>query len=365
MKIFSLINFSANLLGNSLPLTLFYHHANLLNMHSGRNYTILEFLYWTRRRIYLLVLLAVLPTVIYATTGCAWILLPWPPIVLIGTATAFIAGFRNNATYGRAWEARQIWGRIVNSSRAFGIMAIDFIRHPQENTLKAIHQRIVYRHLAWITALRHQLREKRQWENSRICPEYIEYQKLYSVPEWSSSMVEDMKEFLPEEEWESVKSKKNIATQIMALQSADLRQLAEQGMITELKYVELQYLIKELYDHQGGSERIKNFPYPRQYSSLSRFFIAILIVLIPLGMLNEFAKLGSYFIWLSIPFSILVSWVFITLDVVGESTENPFEGAANDVPISTISRVIEIDLKEMLGLEQIPAARVPKNFIQM
>jgi putative membrane protein len=185
------------------------------------------------------------------------------------------------------------------------------------------------------------------------------------VPEWSSSIAEDLKDFLPEEEWQSVKSKKNIATQILTLQSADLRQLAEKGMITELKYIELQQLLKELYDHQGGSERIKNFPYPRQYSTISRFFIVILIVLIPLGMLNEFAKLGSYFIWLSIPFSILVSWVFMTLDVVGESTENPFEGAANDVPISTISRVIEIDLKEMLGVENIPPARVPNNFIQM
>jgi ion channel-forming bestrophin family protein len=334
-------------------------------MHSGRNYTIKEFIYWTRRKIYVLVLLAVLPTVLYVTTGCTWIALPWPPIVLIGTATAFIAGFRSNATYSRSWEARQIWGRIVNSSRAFGIAVIDFIRHPQGNALNEDHQRIVYRHLAWITALRYQLREKRTWENSRICPEYIEYQKLYSVPEWETAIEEEIAPFLPEQEWKSVKSKKNMATQILTLQSADLRQLAEQGLITELKYIELQTLLKDLYDHQGGSERIKNFPYPRQYSSLSRFFISILIVLIPLGMINEFAKFGGNFVWLNIPFSILVSWVFMTLDVVGESTENPFEGAANDVPISTISRVIEIDLKEMLGVEIIPPARVAKNFIQM
>jgi putative membrane protein len=334
-------------------------------MHSGRNYTLLEFLYWTRRKIYILVLLSILPTVLYAVTGCTWVALPWPPIVLVGTAAALIAGFRNNATYGRSWEARQIWGRIVNSSRAFGIMTIDFIRHPQENTLKEIHQRIVYRHLAWITALRHQLREKRQWENARNSANYIEYQKLYSVPEWESSMMEDLKEFLAEAELESIKGKKNIATQIMALQSADLRKLAEQGLITELKYLELQQLLKELYDHQGGSERIKNFPYPRQYSSLSRIFFGIFSILLPLGMLNEFAKLGTYFVWLNIPFSILVSWIFITLDIIGESTENPFEGAANDVPISTISRMIEIDLKEMLGVEKIPAARVPNNFIQM
>jgi len=98
------------------------------------------------------------------------------------------------------------------------------------------------------------------------------------VPEWETAIEEEIAPFLPEEEWQSVKSKKNLATQILTLQSADLRQLAEQGLITELKYIELQTLLKDMYDHQGGSERIKNFPYPRQYSSLSRFFIAILIV---------------------------------------------------------------------------------------
>lgn len=334
-------------------------------MHSGRHYTLQEFIYWTRRKIYVLIALAVVPTVLYAITRSNWILIPWPPILLIGTASALIAGFRNNATYGRSWEARQIWGRIVNSSRTFGVMAMDFIRHPQENVLQQIHQRIIYRHLAWITALRHQLREKRQWENARITPQYIEYAKFYTVPEWNSTLAEDVKEFLTEEEWQLVKSKKNIATQIMTLQSADLRQLHEQGMITELKYLELQKQLEDFYDHQGGSERIKNFPYPRQYSTLSRFFFSILTILIPLGMLNEFSKLGPGFIWLNIPFSIIVSWMFLTLEDIGESTENPFEGAANDVPISTISRVIEIDLKEMLGVEKIPPARTPDHYIQM
>jgi putative membrane protein len=334
-------------------------------MHSGRQYTIVEFLYWTRRKIYVLVILAIIPTVCYAFFGCTWITIPWPPIMLIGTASALIAGFRNNATYGRSWEARQIWGRIINSSRSFGIMTMDFIRHPEANTLKAIHQRIIYRHLAWITALRYQLREKRQWENARINPQYIEYSQRYKVPEWDTPIDEEITAFLPDEEWKQVKGKKNAATQILAMQSADVRSLAEQGLISELKYIEIQLLLKEFYEHQGGSERIKNFPYPRQYSSISRFFFAILTVLIPLGMLNEFAKLGPQFVWLNIPFSIIVSWIFVTLEDVGESTENPFEGAANDVPISTISRTIEIDLKEMLGVDNVPPARVANNFIQM
>jgi ion channel-forming bestrophin family protein len=334
-------------------------------MHSGRHYTIQEFLYWTRRKIYILVILAILPTALFKLTGCTWLTLPWPPVLLIGTASAFIAGFRNNATYGRSWEARQIWGRIVNSSRSLGIITLDFIRTPDEQLLKTIHQRILFRHLGWITALRHQLREKRQWENARISPQYIEYQTHYSVPEWESSMEQDLKEFISETEWQQVKSKKNIATQILTLQSADLRQLHEQGMITELKYLEIQQLLKDMYDHQGAAERIKNFPYPRQYSSISRFFFAIFTILLPMGMLGEFAKLGPLHIWLNVPFSIIVSWMFTSLEDAGENTENPFEGAANDVPISTISRVIEIDLKEMLGLEDIPPARTAKNYIQM
>jgi putative membrane protein len=334
-------------------------------MHSGRNYTVREFIYWTRRKIYVLIILAVLPTACHAFFNCTWITIPWPPIMLIGTASALIAGFRNNATYGRAWEARQIWGRIINSSRAFGVMVMDFIRHTDDNTMKEVHQRVIYRHLAWVTALRYQLREKRQWENARINPQYIEYRQRYKVPEWDTPMDEEIGAFLPDNEWKAVKGKKNAATQIMALQSAAIRELFEKGMITELKYIEMQQLLKEFYEHQGGCERIKNFPYPRQYSSISRFFFAILTLMIPLGMLSEFAKLGPNFIWLNIPFSIIVSWMFVTLEDIGESTENPFEGAANDVPISTISRTIEIDLREMLDEEKIPPARVATNFIQM
>ncbi len=174
-------------------------------------------------------------------------------------------------------------------------MAMDFIRHPQEDIMKDVHKQIIYRHLASITALRYQLREKRQWENARINPQYIEYRQRYKVLEWDTPLDEEIAAFLPEKRMATGKRKKNAATQIMACNRRPYRELFEQGMITELKYIEMQQLIKELYEHQGGCERIKNFPYPRQYSSISRLFFAILTVLIPLGMLNEFAKLGPNF----------------------------------------------------------------------
>ncbi len=68
-------------------------------------------------------------------------------------------------------------------------------------------------------------------------------------------------------------------------------------------------------------------------------------------------------VWLSIPFSTLSAWIFTTMEKIGESTESPFEGSANDVPITAISRTIEIDLKEMFGITDIPAVLKPENNI--
>lgn len=90
-----------------------------------------------------------------------------------------------------------------------------------------------------------------------------------------------------------------------------------------------------------------------------------------LGLLREFERLGDgtilegYTIWFNIPFSALVTWAFHTLDSVGESSVNPFEGSANDVPITQISRTIEIDMRDMLDETSIPEPIQPKNNIVM
>jgi putative membrane protein len=115
--------------------------------------------------------------------------------------------------------------------------------------------------------------------------------------------------------------------------------------------MELEKVLMELYNQQGASERIKNFPYPRQYASLNNWFIKIFVALIPFGMLQEFVRLGDDYVWMTIPFSALSGWIFTTLERIGETSENPFEGSANDVPITTISRNIEIDLLEMLHID--------------
>jgi ion channel-forming bestrophin family protein len=334
-------------------------------MHIGRRYSLKEFVRWTRNQIYFMVAFSLLPTALYSIAGWTWLAIPWPPITLLGTATAIIIGFRNNATYGRSWEARQIWGRIVNTSRTLGIMTMDFIRSPDEPLLRASRQRILYRHLAWLTALRHQLRQNRPWENARSHPSFVEFRKTYVIPEWDADSQSELRALLTEQELGQLSGKSNIAAYLLALQSRDLRELNQRGFISPLNYVEIINILKELYDHQGASERIKNFPYPRQFVSISIILVNLFVLLVPLGMLNEFARMGQWMVWLNVPASVIASWVFVALEAVGESTENPFEGAANDVPISALSRTIEIDLRELLGETTIPKPLLPVNHILM
>jgi ion channel-forming bestrophin family protein len=339
-------------------------------MYTGRNYSIKEFLVWTRREIYFLLLVAVIPTVLYDLVGWKWLIIPWVPIALIGTAVAFVIGFKNNASYDRMWEGRRAFGGIVNASRAWGVMVKDYVvnRPPaapvSETELREIHRRLIRRHLAWVTALRYQLREPRTWE-TQDKSHNAEYRKYYVVPEREKPWQEELARYLSEEEFRLIAEKKNRATQIIGLQSADLRRLMEAGLIDDFRHMELEKILLEFYSHQGVCERIKNFPYPRQFATLNLIFVKIFVLMVPFGMLQEFSKLGLHLVWLNVPFSALVSWVFLSMEKIGEATENPFEGGPNDVPITALSRTIEIDLKELLDEQDIPPAAQPVHQILM
>jgi ion channel-forming bestrophin family protein len=339
-------------------------------MHVGKSFGLLEAIFWTRRDIYVHLLLATIPTVLHQCPGFEWVKLPWLPIALIGTAVAFLIGFKNNATYDRMWEARKIWGAIVNASRTWGIMVKDFIAGSNtddalsKSELYEIHKRIIYRHIGWLTALRHQLRQPRDWE-TMTDKHNIEYRRYFTVPEQEIALKDELPALLQAEECAYVLGKKNTATHIVALQSKELAALFEKGLLDKYKHVEMENMLKVFYDEQGKCERIKNFPYPRQFATLNRYFVWLFIILIPLGMIQEFEKLGDMYVWLTIPFSVLVSWVFHTMDRIGEATENPFQGGANDVPITSLSRTIEIDLREMLDETDLPTPIQPINKILM
>lgn len=338
-------------------------------MHSGHNYSFKEVLFWTRRDIYFLLIISSIPTSLYVLFDWKWLALPWLPIALLGTAVAFVVGFKNNASYDRLWEARRIWGAIVNSSRAWGITVKDYVTNKHalnpvtDEKLKEIHMQLYKRHFAWLTALRFQLREARIWEAVYKAHNQEYKNKWFTVDEHENKLENVLKQYLNNEEYELIITKSNKAAQIIALQSEHLKKLLEQGFIEDFRHMDLEKILIELYNHQGASERIKNFPYPRQYATLNLWFIKIFIFLIPLGMLQEFEKLGDNLVWLTIPFSALSGWIFTTLEKIGESSESPFEGSANDVPITSISRGIEIDMREMLNDNNIPPPIKPSNTI--
>lgn len=338
-------------------------------MNISSHYKLQHFIPWTKHHIIKMVILSVVPTLMFYYLDLHWLVIPWVPVALIGTATAFISGFKNTQTYNRTWEARQIYGAIINSSRTFGVMTKDFVRSGNPEQDAQLHQEIIYRHFAWLTALRFQLRESKSWENVKTKSYNQAYLVYYKVPEWETRLEDELKSFLSESELTYILTAKNRATQLLAKQSHQLKELNEKGFITDFNYVTFENQIKDLYDQQGKCERIKNFPYPRQFSSINLYFTNLLCFLIPFGFIGELSKyidtFGDWFVWLAIPLSIIVGWIFLVLEQVGESTENPFEGNANDIPITQISRNIEIDLREMIGETNLPAAIQPQNNILM
>lgn len=333
-------------------------------MHSGKAYKFSEFLLWTRRNIYKTLIIGIIPVVLYQIAGLKWLAIPWTVVALLGTATAFLVGFKNTQTYNRTWEARQIWGAILNSSRAFGTMSRDFLNNPAKT------KELVYRHFAWLTALRYAMRDSRVWETASKSYN-SEYKEFYTIPEKETPLETELEKYISPEELKYILTTKNKATQLMSLQSKTIKELFLNKEIDSYQLVEMQRMVKDFYDQQGKSERIKNFPYPRQFATINSFFIKLFCILLPFGMLKEFDKLNESMdgimkgnmVWLTIPFSVLISWVYTSLEQVGESTENPFEGSANDVPISQMSRTIEIDMREMLGETDLPPALQPKNNI--
>jgi len=345
-------------------------------MYTKKVYKFIDMVKWTRYETFLFIAIISVFVGFYYFLDLEWLKIPWTPLALIGTAVAFVIGFQNNSAYGRIWEARKIWGGIVNTSRTFGMYVQDMVNNEyateklSEEELQQEIKILTYRHIAWMTALRHSMRTSKSWETVVHEKTNKEWNKMVRPPEWDSNVEADMKPYLSEQNLEYVMSKNNKQTAMLYLQSHHLKSLKEKGVIWEFSFLELENVLKEMFTLQGKSERIKNFPYPRQFATLNHYFMWIFVMLLPLAIVPQFAEIGneisstkpiigSLFMWLSIPFYVIVAWVFHTMERIGRTGENPFEGSANDVPISTMARGIEIDLRQNLGES---SEDIPKQF---
>ena len=295
--------------------------------------------------------------------------IPFLPLSTIGIAVAFYIGFKNNAAYDRFWEARKIWGGIVNYSRTWANQVLNFVtshRAKQDVSHEQLHKEhkdLIYRHIAWLNALRLHLRKPNT--QALKVTKHVKKNYMLDAPE-DEHWRDEVFAFIPNNECMGLYGAVNIPTQIIRVQGEELRKNMEQkGLIDDFRHMEMMRVLEEFYNLQGKCERIKNTPFPRQYGFFSMVFTWIFVLLLPFGMLGEFSKMGHHMEWLAVPFCILISWIYVTMEQIGDNSEDPFEGFMNDVPMTALCRTIEIDLREMLGETELPEKVTAKNGVLM
>lgn len=243
-----------------------------------------------------------------------------PPALptLMGTAIAFFIGFNNNQAYDRWWEARTIWGELVNHSREWARSVVAYISIPKNGTsqdLKQYQQKMVFRHIAFLYALKSSLRN----ENS------VEYEKYLTV-----------------EEANGIKAFGNIPNAILDIQSKELEKMSGEQMMDSFRFYRMAELIASLGNGMGKSERIKNTVFPTVYVYFTRLFIWVFVILLTMSISVTVGPWSVFFGW-------VIGFAFHTTHINGMTIMNPFEDAPPGVPITSITRTIEINMLQSLG----------------
>jgi len=267
--------------------------------------------------------------VVYKALHWEWVALPHIPLALYGSAIGIILGFRNNSAYSRWWEARTLWGSVVNNSRSWGRQVLTGLRASstgEATELKAIQRRMVYHQIAFVHALRQHLRGLEPWH--------------------------ELKAILSETELQGLQLQKNVPLALQQRMGTMLDECLERGWMDPMQWRAMDESLNDLADAQGGAERIKNTPMPKQYDYFPQLFVQIYCVLLPLALVTNmgwFTPLGST----------MVGFMFLALDKIGRDLEDPFDNTIYDVPLTSITRGIEINLRQLLGETELPAAEKP------
>ncbi len=290
-----------------------------------------------------------------------------PPVTMLGLAVAFFLGFKNTSAYGRWVEARKIWGDIVNASRDWGNTISNLVQADGTPLAPEMRRELLERHIAWLNMLAFQLRQpathgraRRPWMFGH--KPVVDKIALHQEPEcWrDTQLAADMP---------LLEGKSNRAAYLLFLQGERLSSLAQSGKIDPYWHVALMNRLARFADAQGQSERIKNTPFPRQVAEVGRIFSYIFIFMLPLALNDQrsiTAGMG-YSVTKSVlldwavfaPIGALVCWIFFVTERVSASMEDPFEGDVTDVPISSICRMIEIDLRQMTSCGTAPQPTEP------
>ncbi len=259
---------------------------------------------------------------------------------LMFTALSIFLVFRVNEAYARWWEARELWGRLVNSSRSFARQATTLIVASSDDEaprheVRALQRELVYRQIAFANALRFSLRREDHW--SELAP------------------------FLEDEELQELSQAANKPTQILQRQGVRLAEARAAGYLSELGQIQLDRTLSALHDVQGGCERIKNTPFPDKVAYVTQvtaWTMAVMIAIAVTDPANDLDVVDA----ILVPFLMLV---FVIIERLGAELKNPFENEPNDTPMTSLCRIIERDLRQKVGETELPPPIEPKDGVLM
>ena len=268
----------------------------------------------------------------YKVLGWTWVGSPHVPLGLYGSAIGVVVGFRNNSAYGRWWEGRGLWGAVVNNSRSLARQVVSTLHavdpnDPEELTeLHLAQEQLVHYQIAYVHALRQHLRQLSPWE--------------------------ELERLLPPEDVDSLRGQKNIPLTLQQRMGRMVRAAERRGWMDSIGWQAVDRNLDDLADAQGGLERIKNTPMPKQYDYFPQLFVQLYCLVLPMGMVDN---LG----WYTPLGSTLVGFMFLALDKIGRDLEDPFDNTIFDVPMTAICKTIETNLRQLLGETELPVPEAP------
>ena len=262
-------------------------------------------------------------------------------VVYVGvfsTALSIFLVFRFNESYERWWEARSIWGQLVNSSRSFARQVLTLL-DPADAEREG--RALVLGHVAFVHALRIRLRAT-------------------SPAQEREETVRELERLLPDEASELGNSQ-NIPNTINLRQGARLTRLLTGSTGATVRLARLDDTLAVLCDVQGACERIKRTTFPDSVTLITRVLVWGLVVLLLLATVGPEGRGGPV-----ATFAVCVmSMGYLWIDALARDLKNPFDNEPNDTPMTALSITIERDLREMLGDAELPPPAEPVDGVLM
>ncbi|MCW3464429.1 bestrophin family protein [Chitinophaga nivalis] len=249
------------------------------------------------------------------------IVIPIAVPMVLGTVLSLLLAFRSNQAYDRWWEARSIWGAIVNDSRSLTRQVLSLMdSNYQSEELQHFQERFVKRQAAWTYSLGQSLRK--------------------------TDPLKGLDRLLSRRELNYLTRYDNVPAALLLLHGKDIQYALEQGWLNQYQQVAIDSTLSRLCDAMGKCERIKNTVFPSTYSLYTHFTVIFFILLLPFALIDV---LG----FMEIPLVVAIAASFLLIEKMGISLQDPFENKPTDTPVTTIARNIEKDLRQMLHEQDI------------